>query len=120
MSKKHDEHGLNCTERMSTPRQLVGQVEAYQWGIEDWTQYVERLDQYFEANEITDEGKKRATFLTVVGGKTYSLLSNLLAPEKPSSQSYADLVRAVKEHIDPAPLVIAERFRFSSTGTGRS
>jgi len=41
--------------------------------------YLERVDIYFKANEISDE-KKLSIFLIVVGGKIYSLLRDLLAP----------------------------------------
>ena len=33
---------------------------------EDWATYVERLEQYFEANAVTEEGKKRAIFLSAL------------------------------------------------------
>jgi hypothetical protein len=46
------------------------------------------------------------------GPKTYALLCNLLAPEKPATKIYTVLVAAVKDHVDQKPLVIAERFRF--------
>ena len=34
-------------------------------------EYVERLSHYFEANDITSEGKKRAILLNAVGPSTY-------------------------------------------------
>lgn len=52
--------------------QLIGQVESFQLGVEDWDQYTERLEQYFIANGIPDY-KKVAAFLTIKGSKTYSL-----------------------------------------------
>ena len=38
---------------------------------EDWASYVERMDQYFLANDMSDAAKKRAIFLSVVGDKTH-------------------------------------------------
>ena len=90
----------------------IGKVEPFQIGTDDWEQYTEQLEQYFEANSITTAEKKRATFLTVVGKETYSLLSNLLAPVKPREKTYEELVTVVKDHVAPKPLIIAERFRF--------
>ena len=44
--------------------------------------------------------------------KTYSLLRNLTSPNKPSEKDYATLVKLLKDHLSPKPLIIAERFRF--------
>ena len=51
-------------------------------------------------------------FLTVVGGKAYALLRNLLAPIKPATKSYSEVVKVMKDHLKPKPLIIAERFKF--------
>ena len=75
---------------------LVGQVEAFQPGVDDWEQYTERLGQYFAANGIEDEAKKLAVFLTVVEAKTYTLL----APEKPATKSYTELVEVLKTNLN--------------------
>lgn len=50
--------------------------------------------------------------LSVVGAKTYSLIRNLASPDKPGEKSYAELRTLVKNHLQPKPLVIAERFKF--------
>ena len=90
---------------------MIGTVDAFQVGVNHWEQYAERLDQYFAANNIADE-KKLAVFLTVIGAKTYVLLSDLLAPAKPATKTNDELVAALKGHLQPKPVVIAERFRF--------
>ena len=38
---------------------LIGKIEEYN-DKESWMEHTERLGQYFAANEITDNGKKRA------------------------------------------------------------
>lgn len=50
--------------------------------------------------------------MSVVGAKTYSLIRNLASPDKPGEKSYAELRTLVKNHLQPKPLVIAERFKF--------
>ena len=95
---------------MATPT-LIGHIEPFQLGSDDWDQYTERLEQYFLANGIPED-KRVAAFVTIVGGKTYSLMSNILAPRKPPDLPYADLVAAMKAHLKPKPLVIVERFQF--------
>ena len=44
--------------------------------------------------------------------RTYSLLQDLLAAEKPDSKSLKELTETLLSHFDPKPLVIAERFYF--------
>ena len=63
------------------------------------------------ANDIAD-GKRRAVLLTVIGIKAYTLLRNILAPEKPAAKDYSQLVEAMQSHLDPNPIVIAEHFKF--------
>ena len=91
---------------------LIGQVEAFQPGIDDWEQYTERLEQYFVANKVVDEAQQLAVSITVVGSKTYALLSDLLVPVKPADKSYKELKDVLKAHLKPKPLIIAERFQF--------
>ena len=79
--------------------------------------YLERVELFFTANSIADD-KKVAVFLSVVGGKTYSLLRDLLAPEKPQDKSLPVLFQKLKEHYEPKPLVIAERFYFHRRDQG--
>ena len=49
-----------------------GTLSPYTEG-EVWNDYVERMEQYFIANDVQDE-KKRALFLSAIGGKTYGLI----------------------------------------------
>ena len=59
----------------------------------DWPMYTERMEQYFVANGIDNDAKKKAVFLTVIGGKAYGLLRNLLSPTKPADADYAILIK---------------------------
>ena len=63
---------------------LIGKVEIFNQGYDNWEEYYEMVEQYFIANEITEDAKRTATFLTVIGKETYSLLSSLLTPDKPA------------------------------------
>ncbi len=83
-------------------------------GLEDWGQYEERLGHYFTENDITDAGKQRAILLTVCGSKTYNLLRSLLAPTKPGEKTYDELTKLRKEHYDPKPSMIVQRYKFNS------
>lgn len=49
---------------------------------------------------------------TVIGSHFYKLLQNLLSLTKPAEKSYQDLIKVLKDHLVPKPVVIAERFKF--------
>ena len=53
-----------------------------------------------------------ATLLTVVGAKTYALIKDLVAPNKPATKTFEELVKILEDHLNPKPLVISERFKF--------
>ena len=72
--------------------------------------YLEQVELFFMANSIAND--KVAVILSVVGGKTYSILRDLLPPEKPQDKSLPVLFQKLKEHYEPKPLVIAEKFYF--------
>ena len=72
---------------------------------------MEQIDIYFRANNIADE-KKVSIFLRVLGGKTYSVLRDLLAPVKPREKSFDELASELKKHFQPKRVVIVERFHF--------
>lgn len=92
----------------------LGILKEFQEG-ENWTEFTERLEQYFLANDIEDNGKKRAILLTVCGSGTYSLMKNLLAPAKPTDKSFSELVTLVKNHHQPKASIIVSRFKFHTS-----
>ena len=62
-------------------------------------------------NDIAQENK--SDFLvSVMGSETYGLLKNLMAPSKPSTKPFSDLVKTLGDHLDPQPTEMGERFRF--------
>ena len=66
---------------------LLGKIDEFNCKDDDICEYMERVEQYFYANNIEDEKKQTAIFLTVIGSATYSLLRSLLAPDAPSTKS---------------------------------
>ena len=89
-----------------------GKNNSFNPSQDEWPLYVERLGHVFVANEITEEEKKRAVFLSVIEASTYKLLSSLLAPVKPGEKSYTFLIDTLFEHFNPAPSEIVGRFKF--------
>ena len=93
---------------------LIGTVSAFDANEQTWEEYCEILEQFFEANGINDGDKQRAILISAVGPVTYKLMRNLLSPQKPSSKTYDELVRLMKEHFNPKPSEIVQRFKFDS------
>ena len=91
----------------------LGKIDQFVPATGDWTQYIERMNQFFIANEICEEPGKKAILLSSGGAETYSLLRNLVAPAKPSDKSYDEFVRVTNEHQNPKPSVIMERYKFN-------
>lgn len=70
---------------------------------EDWTSYSERLEQYFHANDVVSPEKQRAILLSACNASTYQLIRDLVAPAKPTSKSFDELIKLVKDHHQPPP-----------------
>ena len=63
---------------MVTMSPTIGKLESYDESTEDWESYVERIEEYFKANDVDDE-KKVPCLIATMGSKTYGLLKSLLA-----------------------------------------
>ena len=92
---------------------LHGTLSSYDPTKESWSIYIERLNQYFIANDVVDATKKRDILLSACGPKTYKLVRSL-ADDKPDSKSYDDLVKLVKDFYDSKPSIIVQRYKFTS------
>ena len=89
----------------------IGKIGEFDHEKEDWTAYQERMELFFQANAVAD-GRKVAVFLMLIGPKTYGLLRNLVAPEKPAEKTLEIVKRELSVYYAPKPLAIAERFKF--------
>ncbi len=56
---------------------IIGSVGEFNELSDTWNNYIQRLQQFFIANDIQDETKKKAVLISSVGPKTYKLLSSL-------------------------------------------
>ena len=91
---------------------VLGRIDSFDLKTDNIAEYIERVEQYFIANDVTDEKKQTAIFLTVAGNKMYSLLKNLLAPESPAGKTVNTLSETLIDHLKPQPVIIAECFKF--------
>ena len=89
----------------------VGQIKEFDPKEECITAYLERFDLYLAVNNI-DVSVQASTFLLVVGQQHYSLLRDLVAPDKPKTKSLETLKGLLLKHYELEPIVIAERFHF--------
>ena len=46
-----------------------------------------------------------------MGNKMYALLGSIVSPRRPKDFSFAEIVDNLTEHLDPKPIVVAERFK---------
>ena len=60
----------------------VGSLSEFVEEDGNWVEYIERLQHFFLANNIYDEGKQRLILLSVCGAKTYKLIHNLTTPRR--------------------------------------
>ena len=90
-----------------------GHIREFELGTESISAYLERVQLYFVANDVANE-KKVAVLLSlaVIGSKTYILLRSLLHPEAPKEKTFDQLAKTLKEHLEPKPQSIVERFHF--------
>ena len=91
-----------------------GSIGEFNAAIEDWISYTERLEQYFTANGVAtaQADKRRAILLSGCGPTTYQLIRSLVSPAKTTDKTYAELVKLVREHQQPTPSFIVQRFNF--------
>ena len=79
---------------------------------QDITIYLERLEQFFTANKVTEEDIKVANLLNSIGLTAYKLLRNLCLPNLPKDKSFNDLTSLLKEHCCPRVNAWRERRKF--------
>ena len=91
---------------------LLGRIDSFDLKTDNITEYIERVEQYFIANDVTDEKKQTAIFLTVIRNETYSLLRNLLAPESSAGKTVKMLSETLIDHLKLQPIIIAQRYKF--------
>ena len=63
------------------------------------------------ANNI-DEDHQVPTLLSLIGGKTHTMLRDLLTQDKPGTKSFQEIIITLQQHSGPKLLEIAEQFHF--------
>ena len=105
----HGARLLQMATRMATA--TYGNLQEFNPNMEGIAAYLERAEIYFKASDNA-ESKQVHIFLSVLGGRIYSLLRDLLAPAKPDKKTFQELAEVLKNHFKLKPLVLAERYYF--------
>ncbi len=71
---------------------MVGSVTSFDSKSQSWEEYCEVLNNFFVANDVESTEKKQVILLSCVGAQTYTLMRNLLSPDKPGAKSFEELV----------------------------
>ncbi|KAJ8981438.1 hypothetical protein NQ317_015640 [Molorchus minor] len=97
---------------MASEKGMVGHLRDLDVNQNDWSIFKPRLTNYFEANGIADEGKKRAIFLNLLAEESYRLIFNLSLPKLPEERRFSELLHLFNECFVSKKSVFAERFKF--------
>lgn len=90
---------------------LIGNIPEFCCGVDDWNVYAERLDQFFEVNDIVDE-KRSALLISVVGNDAYKTLRDLCHPSLPKTKPFDELCNLLKKQYSPQVSIFRERIKF--------
>ena len=91
-----------------------GNIGKFDQALENWEAYIKQMEQYFVANEVTSEAKKKAILLSTCGPSTYGTICSLAALDKPTDLHYSALLELTKKHYNPKPSVIMQRYKFNA------
>ena len=108
--------GDAATPEAAPAARMLGKLQEFDSRVDNMSSYLERLEIYFDANAV-EASRKVSVFLTVIGAKAYDTLRSLLAPTLPRDKTFPELLAVLKQHFDPKPLVIAERYKRSQKST---
>ena len=95
-------------------KHTYGNIGEFDQALENWEAYIERMEQYFVANKVTSDAKKKAILLSTCGPLTYSTISSLAVPDKPMALDYSSLQMLTKKHYNPKPSVIMQRYKLNT------
>ncbi|XP_046142815.1 uncharacterized protein K02A2.6-like [Osmia bicornis bicornis] len=90
--------------------QAIFNIEPFEPSM-NWERWVRRLEGVFKLFKVEDDNKV-PYLLHYIGASAFDVISNKCAPDDPYTCTYRDLVEKLRQFYAPAPLEIAENFRF--------
>ncbi|XP_077486743.1 uncharacterized protein LOC144098055 [Amblyomma americanum] len=88
------------------------QLPEYDDQSDNWKAYITKVEASFEANGVSDSGKKRALLVAALSTRTVQVLSGQVAPRKPNSLTYEEAVKVLDAYFDPKRHEITKSDRF--------
>ncbi|KAK2578340.1 hypothetical protein KPH14_012794 [Odynerus spinipes] len=98
------------TESTPTPYGNIA-IDIFDSANTSWKRWLMRFEGAVAVFGIV-EAKKVAYLLHFIGSKSFDILCDRLAPEDPYKKTYEELTAKLEEFYAPAPLEVAENFRF--------
>ncbi|CAL1672469.1 unnamed protein product [Lasius platythorax] len=91
-------------------------------GQDDWEEFVERMELFFEVNDIEDENKRKAILLTKIDAETYKIVRKVCAPQKPKHTPWKEIIEKVENFVKPKvnQTVLRHNFRQRTQKEGES
>lgn len=90
----------------------IGKVQEFCHETNDWPIFKARLENYFIANEVVEEARKRATLLNLLSENCYRLTYNLSLPKKPEELTFTEVIKLLDKYFAPAKSILACRYTF--------
>ena len=85
---------------------------------ESLNSWLERLEEYFVMEDVTDDRKQVACLLHSIGDRGYEIIKGLTAPALPKTKKVKELVKLLQDHISPRRSVMVERYKFQQVVQG--
>ncbi|XP_052566725.1 uncharacterized protein LOC128093535 [Culex pipiens pallens] len=90
---------------------MIGSIPEFNGSVDDWNVYQERLEQFFEVNDIAAQ-KQVALLISVIGGDSYKTLRDLCHPVLPKNKTFDELCTLLRKQYSPQVAVFRERTNF--------
>lgn len=91
---------------------LIGELPRYyNDGFSDWNVFCERLEQFFEINDVAEE-KKKAILITSIDDNVYKTLRDVCHPALPKEKTFEELCALLTKQFVKKTSVFRERCQF--------
>lgn len=90
---------------------LFGEIPKFYSAHDDWQVFTERLEQFFEINDVVEE-KKRAILLTSISDDVYKTLRDVCHPVLPKNKTFDELCELLNKQFVKKTSVFRERVTF--------
>lgn len=112
MPNENVEGTANVANGATTTNTTIVNFGTYSYQTQKWKTFVERLEQQFQQNDISNEDKKRAILISCFDEDTYEAIKGLSNPIVPGTMTYADLKQVCDDNFAIPTVTFVERRNF--------